>query len=550
MRNFKKILYTGGVVASLLMFNSCQSDITSLNEDPKHPSSVPSGNLLATSMYQGFYYMYTGSVNFNNYRFFTQQWTETTYTQETNYNLITRNQPRNHFRRMYVYTLAPLEQAKKDLPFEINADPEVVDNKLATLEIASVFTWENIVNTYGNVPYKEALQAETIKSPKYDDAKTIYLDLISRLNAAVAKIHSAKAGYPEDLVYKGDMTKWIKLANSIKLRLAINLADVDPATSKAVAESAISGGVMTSAADSYSLKFDGNTFTNPLFDDLVAAGRNDFVPSNVIVNPMNSKSDPRRHSYFDENLVKSTVTGVTPPTSPATSTTVTLNSLPANIAVGQSVYVSSSVPSIFVGTVSSIGSNSITINNAGSIAINNSLAFGYYKGGTYGTGNSYASNSHVNPTFLAGNAPANLLSYTEVLFLKAEAAQRGYNVGGGTPASLYADAVTASMLENGISATDAATYIAANPYNAGNWKQSIGYEGWIAMWNNPFAAWNFTRRLDNPVLTAPPSSYIGGIPYRMPYSDQEYVTNNANVSSAASAIGGDKATTKLFWDIN
>jgi hypothetical protein len=476
MKNFKKILYTGGVVASLFMLSSCESDITSLNEDPKHPSSVPSGNLLATSMYQGFYYTYTGSVNFNNYRFFIQQWTETTYTQETNYNLITRNQPRNHFRRMYVYTLAPLEQAKKDLPTEINADPEVVDNKLATLEIASVFTWENIVDTYGNVPYKESLQAETIKSPKYDDAKTIYLDLISRLDAAVAEIHPTKAGYPEDLVYKGDMTKWIKLANSIKLRLAINLADVDPATSKAAAESAINGGVLGSAADSYSLKFDGNTFTNPLFDDLVAAGRNDFVPSNVIVDPMNTKSDPRRTAYFTQ-----------------------------------------------VG--------------------------GIYKGGAYGTGNSYANNSHVNPTFLAGNAPANLLSYTEVLFLKAEAAQRGYNVGG-TAAGLYADAVTASMAENGITGMAVTDYLSANPYNAANWKQSIGYEGWVAMWNSPFAAWNFTRRLDNPVLIAPPSSYIGGIPYRMPYSDQEYVTNNANVSAAASAIGGDKATTKLFWDVN
>ncbi|WP_370901377.1 SusD/RagB family nutrient-binding outer membrane lipoprotein [Chryseobacterium gossypii] len=477
MKNFKKILYTGGVIASLLMFNSCQDDITSLNEDPKHPSAVPSGNLLATSMYQGFYYIYTGSVNFNNYRFFVQQWTETIYTQETNYNLITRNQPRNHFRRMYVYTLAPLEQAKQDLPKEINADPEVVDNKWATLEIASVFVWENIVDTYGNVPYKEALQAETIKSPKYDDAKTIYLDLISRLDAAITKIHVEKKGYPEDLIYKGDMSKWVKLANSIKLRLAINLADVDPATSKAVAESAISGGVLSSSADSYSLKFDGNTFTNPLFDDLVASGRNDFVPSNVIVDPMNTKSDPRRAAYFTQ-------------------------------------------------------------------------AGGIYKGGTYGTQNSFANNSHVNPIFLAANAPANLLSYTEVLFLKAEAAQRGYNVGGGTAASLYEAAVKASMAENGVSEADANAYISANPYNAANWKQSIGYEGWVAMWNNPFAAWNFTRRLDYPILTAPPSSYIGGIPYRMPYSDQEYVTNNANVSAAASAIGGDKATTKLFWDVN
>ncbi|WP_419487946.1 SusD/RagB family nutrient-binding outer membrane lipoprotein [Chryseobacterium bernardetii] len=476
MKKFKNILYAGGVVASLLLFNSCQSDLTSLNEDPKHPSTVPTGNLLATSMFQGFYYMYTGSVNFNNYRFFTQQWTETTYVQETNYNLTTRAQPRNHFRRMYVYTLAPLEQAKKDLPTEINADPDVVNNKWATLEIASIFVWENIVDTFGNVPYKEALQAETIKSPKYDDAKSIYLDLISRLDAAVAKINKAKAGYPEDLVYKGDMKKWIKLANSIKLRLAINLADVDPATSKSVAESAISGGVIDSNDSSYSLKFDGNTFTNPLFDDLVASGRNDFLPSDVIVNPMNAKSDPRRAAYF-------TQTG------------------------------------------------------------------GAYVGGEYGNLNTFSDFSHVNSTFLAGNAPANLLSYTEVLFLKAEAAARGYNAGG-TAAGLYAAAVTASMTENGISATDAAAYILANPYNAANWKQSIGYEGWVAMWNNPFAAWNFVRRLDSPTLTAPASSYIGGIPYRMPYSDQEYVVNNANVTAAANAIGGDKATTKLFWDKN
>ncbi|MFP8893213.1 MULTISPECIES: SusD/RagB family nutrient-binding outer membrane lipoprotein [Chryseobacterium] len=476
MKKFKNILYAGGVVASLLLFNSCQSDLTSLNEDPKHPSTVPTGNLLATSMFQGFYYMYTGSVNFNNYRFFTQQWTETTYVQETNYNLTTRAQPRNHFRRMYVYTLAPLEQAKKDLPTEINADADVVNNKWATLEIASIFVWENIVDTFGNVPYKEALQAETIKSPKYDDAKSIYLDLITRLDAAIAKINKTKAGYPEDLVYKGDMNKWVKLANSIKLRLAINLADVDPATSKSVAESAISGGVIDSNDSSYSLKFDGNTFTNPLFDDLVASGRNDFLPSDVIVNPMNAKSDPRRGAYFTQ-----------------------------------------------------IG--------------------GAYKGGVYGTLNTFSNFSHVNPTFLTGNAPANLLSYTEVLFLKAEAAARGYNAGG-TAAGLYAAAVTASMTENGISATDAAAYILANPYNATNWKQSIGYEGWVAMWNNPFAAWNFVRRLDSPVLTAPASSYIGGMPYRMPYSDQEYVVNNANVSAAANAIGGDKATTKLFWDKN
>ncbi|WP_126652329.1 SusD/RagB family nutrient-binding outer membrane lipoprotein [Chryseobacterium aureum] len=475
-KKIKHILLSGALVSSLFAANSCQRDITTLNEDPKHPSVVPSSNLLATGLYQAFYYMYTGSVNFNNYRFFTQQWTETTYTQETNYNLITRAQPRAHFNRMYVYSLNSLNQAMKNLPAELNEDADIANNKWATLEISSIFVWENIVDTYGDVPYTQALKAETIKSPKYDDAKSIYLDLIKRLDVALSKINTSKTSYDTaDLIYKGNMSKWKKLANSIKLRLAMNLADVDPAMSKSVAESAIAAGVIDSDTASFSLAFDGGTFSNPLFDDLVASGRNDFIPSSVIVSPMNTNSDPRRSAYF------------TP------------------------------------------------------------LTNGTFKGGVYGSQNSYASNSHVNPNFTAANAPAKLFSYTETQFLKAEAAARGYNVGD-TAANLFALALQSSMMENGVSSVDALAYVAAHPLNAANWKQSIGYESWVAMWNNPFSAWNFVRRLDYPVLQTPPNSQIGGVPYRMLYSDQEYVVNFDNVSAAAAAIGGDKATTKLFWD--
>lgn len=477
--NIKRIFFAGGLLLSLLATNSCQRDLTSLNEDPKHPSSVPSANLLATGLYQEFYYIHTGSVNFNNYRFFTQYWTETQYTSETNYDLITRAQPRNHFNRMYVYALNSFHQAQINLPTEVVLDQDITTNKWASLEIASISVWENVVDTYGNVPYSEALQAETIKSPKYDDAKSIYTDLLKRIDVAIAKINTSKIGYAtnEDIVYKGSMAKWKKLANSIKLRLAINLADVDPATAKSAAESAIASGIIASEADSYSLAFDGGVFTNPLYDDMVASGRNDFIPSSIFVNPMNTASDPRRAAYF------------TP------------------------------------------------------------LTNGTYKGGVYGTLNVFANFSHVNPTFTSGAAPGKLLSYTEVLFLKAEAAARGFSAGD-TAANLYAAAVTASMTENGVSVVDATAYVAAHPFNASNWQQSIGYEAWIALWNSPFASWNFTRRLDYPVLNAPAQSYIGGIPYRMPYSDQEYVINNANVSAAATAIGGDEATTKLFWDIH
>lgn len=476
IKNIKKIALVAAMGSLVFATNSCNRDYTSWNQDPKHPGVVGSENLLATGMYQSSYYLYTGSVNFNNYRFFTQMWTETQYTQETNYNLVTRNQPLNHFNRMYIQVLNSYFTAQNNLKSEGNIDADVASNKWASLEIASVLIWENLVDTFGNVPYSQALQTQTNKAPAYDDAKTIYADLLRRLDAAMAKINTAKAGYgPGDLIYAGNMTKWKKLANSIKLRLAINLADVDPTTSKTAAEAAIANGVIGADSESYTFNFLSGSFSSPLYDDLVSSGRNDFLPSDGYVNKMNAAADPRRAKYF------------TP------------------------------------------------------------MADGTFVGGQYGTLNSYATFSHVNPTWTSASGSAKLLSYTEVLFLQAEAAARGYNAGD-TAANLYAKAVQNSMTENGVAAADATAYIAAHPYNAANWKQSIGYESYIAFWNNPFAAWTFNRRLDYPVMPTPPASQVGGVPVRMPYSSNEYVVNQANVTAAANAIGGDKATTKLFWD--
>lgn len=463
-----------GVLA--LSLTSCERDITSLNTDPKHPQVLPSGTLFAMGQYQQFYYAFTGSVNHNNYRFFTQMWSETTYTDEVNYDLVTRNQPRNVFNRLFVYTINNYEQAKTNLSSE-GGDAVSKSNKWASLEIAQIFAWEQAVDTFGDIPYTDALKANSGQfAPKYDDAKSIYTDLLKRIDAATAKISTTSSGYnKEDLVYYGDMSKWKKLANSIKLRLAINLADSDAAAAKTAAEAAVASGVLSSAADSYSFHFDGGTFTNPVFDDLVASGRFDFVPSQPVVDLMNTKNDPRRDVWFTK--------------------------------------------------------------------IN-----GNYKGGPFGPLAPYNSYSHMSSFFLSPDAPANLFSYTEVLFLKAEGAARGFNMGGASIDNLFKAAQQASMDENGVPAADATAYIAAHPYDSSNWKKSIGEEAWISLFNRGFAAWNFTRRLDYPVLTNPTNSRLTAIPKRMPYSDQEYVLNKTNVTAAATKIGGDKAETKLFWD--
>src|SRR5688572_16148753 len=90
-------------------------------------------------------------------------------------------------------------------------------------EIMSVLIYQNLVDHFGDIPYTDALKgadAEANLAPSYDDAQTIYNDLIARLDAAIGVLSDTDEEVgPEDLIYNGDLDQWIALANSLKLRL-------------------------------------------------------------------------------------------------------------------------------------------------------------------------------------------------------------------------------------------------------------------------------------------------------------------------------------------
>lgn len=482
----KKLLYIAGVIFfSASVFTSCERDVSLLNIDPKHPEIVPSKNLVVTSEKYLADYWVSPSVNLNITRFFTQQWTETQYIDETNYNFITRNQPQNHFNTMYRDILGPLQQSaiilasEKESTAYSNAEAaKVKANKKAIIEVLSIYAWLNLVDSFGNVPYSEALKNEagaSILQPKYDDAATIYDNLAVRLNAVLPTMDASLPGYDNDAFYGGDMAKWKKVVNSLKLRMGLNLSDVSPTKAKTLVESAVAAGVITSPADDFDFPYETGFGSNPIYQNLVLSGRNDFIPSDVYVNAMKAKADPRIPKYF------------TP------------------------------------------------------------LANGTYVGGPYGNLASYANYSHVADIIKSPTYHGYLIDSVEVKFMLAEAAAKGFTVGG-TAASLYNAAVTASMDQWGVSAADTAIYLAANPYDAADYKKSIGTQAWFAMYNRGIEAWYFFRRLDYPTLTAPGNAI--GLVYRITYSNNEYSTNTTNVNAAAAALGsgGDKYTTKLFWD--
>jgi hypothetical protein len=168
---------------------------------------------------------------------------------------------------------------------------------------------------------------------------------------------------------------------------------------------------------------------------------------------------------------------------------------------------------------------------------------GVYKGGRYGYSNSYSACSHINDKVQEPTFPGILMTYSEVQFYLAEAAERGYIAD--AAAGYYKKAIVASFDFWGVAGAE--DYVVANPYNGIN---DIAYESWVAAYTRGDIAYTTYRRLDWPVMNEPqePNTTDGLVPRRLTYPINEQTLNKDNYDAAAAKIGGDKMETKLFWD--
>ena len=276
-----------------------------------------------------------------------------------------------------------------------------------------------------------------------------------------------------DFIYNGDATKWLKFANSLKLRMAMRVKD-----GAKVAE-AVAGGVFTSNADNAAFAFTASDpYANPLWENLVRSGRHDLVVADTFVDAIAPLNDPRAPIYMADNL--------TP-----------------------------------------------------------------YVGGPYGANNAFGGFTHLGEIFHQPDFEGVIMDYAEVEFLLAEAAAR--NLGGVTGAEThYNDAITASI-EYWDPSADAAAYIAQGSvaYDAANWEQSIGMQKWFALYSRGFEGWASWKVFGYPNLVAPATAVAvvnGQVPTRYVYPADESSRNGDSYDAASTAIGGDKLTTKVFWD--
>jgi hypothetical protein len=482
----KKIIFSVAILS--LFMTSCVNDEADFNNNVDKPYDVPSQTLLTNAEKQLTDQMTTPSVNTGPFRYLSQTWAATQYTDESRYVFTTRKVSDFHWSYLYGRVIGNLESAKAAIAKEVKPSSQsqadfdkIQANKVAIANILQLYTFQILVDTFGNIPYSEAVTTGIVL-PKYDDAATIYSSLITKLDAAIATIDASTTSFSAgDVIYSGNMAKWKLFANSLKVKIGLNLADVNPALAKSTVESGFTGGVITTNANNAVFKYvtDAPNY-NQLYANLVASGRNDFVPTSLIIDDMNTLNDPRRAAYF-------------------------------------------------------------------------TLYNGVYKGGVYGSANTYANFSHISAKIAAADFPALLFEATEVNFYLAEAAARGYAVGG-TAETYYNNAIKASFENWGVTGVDA--YIASPDVSyttapGATFKEKIGRQAWIGLFNRGFESWTTYRRLDYPVLVAPATASVnadGVVPKRLTYPINEQTVNNASWTAASAAIGGDKLANKIFWD--
>ena len=399
-------------------------------------------------------------------------------------------------------------------------DPSSAEAALANIWWAYAF--HRVTDYWGPIPYFGI--GEGGFSGPYDAQDKIYDDFFKRLAAATAILESKRSETPFgsfDLLFNGDVNKWIKFANTLRLRLAIRISNVDAARAKTEGEAAYAGGVFTNSPDDDVYAPKNSNEVNRLSQ---MSDWNEFRMSATMESVLKGYDDPRASVYFIPSQNSGDFEGLR-------------NGLtPEQLAIDEN----------------SANSNSHVGPRWTSVAY----------GGI--------------PNHLV--TPQNVMCAAEAYFLRAEGALLGWSMGGSAE-ELYEQGITNSMIQWGITENSViqayinstATPVAPDDFlnsppvssipvkfsaDPNEQKEQIATQKWLALFPDGIEAWADYRRghynklypvanSDNPDLTDPSTQYIR----RITFLQSEKQSNGPEVEKAVGLLGGeDKITTPLWWD--
>ena len=518
---YVNIINTKYVVASLIAIlisvASCDKDFEELNKNP----------LLSTTM-DPVYELVTAEATFTDqHHYFAQiiqQCALIIGGQEAggNYNIRNDNQMQSMWNTSY-NALRPLFDIMKTL--EGNTERSNLYNMARILKVWNMM---RLVDTYGNVPYSQAgLGLEGIFNPVYDDMEEIYADLATELKEATDALDATKKIETGDMYFKGDIAKWKKFGNSLLLRLGMRYSKSKPATAESIVKIATDparGGVITTNSENVVIPYNG-TQNNPNSAAFLSGTKHNWHASRPLVDFLYTNKDPRMKYIICRYSDPESATG---------------------------------------GTIDTIGANQIGCPHGydESTIMQDPLYPGEFKSFVY----KYSQFNRQRCVRI--ESWHFIVTAAQTQLLMAEARSRNW-ITTGTAKDYYENGVKQALQLPDMFATtregaspitdgEVAAYLARPniAFSDATALKQINEQYWLACFLSWHEAWCNFRRSGYPQLNrinyskedAKVHASTDGFIRRLCYTIREYSVNKENVNKAATAIGGDELTTRIFWD--
>lgn len=314
--------------------------------------------------------------------------------------------------------------------------------------------YQTLVELYGPIPFTESIDVAN-SQPAYDDESVIFEGVIQMLTDAASLLSNGSGSITasSDLFYGGDTSKWLKLANSLKFRALMRISSTRSVDAELQAI-VNTGNIFKENGDSAQLTYlAAAPDANPIWETIEDGSRPEYKVSSVLVELLKNLNDPRLEIYA----------------SPAESDGE-IRGKPAGYG------------------------NQTPLPNED---------LGY----------TYANISGLGEFYLNPELPGVVMSYSQLNFLMAEAANKGY-ISGGLSATnnYYNKGISASFASNGLDATSYLSQDGISITSQSDGDIKIATQQWIALFGQGFESWTEWRRTKLPVLAPAEEGDINQIP--------------------------------------
>lgn len=544
MKNYKSY-FTLILAAFTIFFTACSDEyMENMNTDPSKASTIDPNAQLTTAQLQT--YGDLGMVEiYRNYLYaFNQQlmgcWNTTNYGGR---HTVDNNEMGRIWTTFYTTAIKNLTDAQYR-----TADNTEKVNINSAVRIYRVYLMSVITDIHGDVPCSEAGKGflEEKFNPRYDTQEEIYNDFFTELKTAGNNMDASKDKITGDVIFNGDVSKWKKLANSLRMRFAMRISNVAPQKAQEEFEAALQdeGGIFQSNDDNALIQYmeksfsfgqeaytdyRGNALSQLLFGNDPA--NNPSYLCSTLFNQLYNTGDPRTfmigRCYYD---------GLMSSTSPDNRIDLTNEMLEKGIAFQPCEPGAFSYDPWPSGYDSDILKELAETNPSISTTV------------------ARETEPKLANNFLKSTNPGVVMTYAEVEFLLAEASLKGWNTGSKSIDELYRtgvraaiDFLTESYGCDQVSDETFEEYINQNGigHTDEQKKEAINTQAWILHFTNPAECWANIRRSGYPKLKSPAEygfgQYLTGgteIPVRLCYPVLESSYNKVSYEEALNRMGG------------